>query len=62
MVLSEYKSKGITPRKYIMKYTTVNLELEVKKVLKIHCATLDVPMSDYVKEAVQEKMEREPLE
>lgn len=45
-----------------MKYTTINLEIAVKKKLKVHCATLDVPMSDYVKEAVCEKMGREPLE
>lgn len=42
-----------------MKYTTINLEYAVKRVLKIHCAKIEVPMSDYVKDAVNEKMGRE---
>ena len=41
-----------------MKSPTVNLGIEQHRKLKVHCATTGVPMTDYVKEAIDEKMER----
>lgn len=45
-----------------MSQTTINLEIGMKRKLKIYCATIDVQMSDFVYAAVQEKMERETIE